>query len=333
MNRETSQLISLLRIQLVLFVITIHIGGIDSKFIECFVGFISRGAVPLFFIISGYLFFTSKLDYKTKIKKRVWSLVIPFYVWNFIAIIYNITIVQLGFASTQNFYKSATITEIIISFLGLFHTYPSDIPMWYVRNLFIVCCLSPLIIIILKKVPRFFLLFCVLIYILDNSKFTYIVIQTILFFSLGMYIAMKRIVLDDIFKLQNTIIVILCIMVSVMLWFFLRNNDIANIISRIGSLCTIYLISCFLYNLAQRDISISKKSILLEASFFIFAFHDISLSGICSRINTYFIVDYNNIGKIVVFMVEVLTIYIASLGLFCVLRKYCPKLLYIMNGR
>ncbi len=333
MNRETSQLVSLLRIPLVLFVITIHVNGIDLKFIECFVRFISRGAVPLFFIISGYLFFVGKVDYKTKIKKRVWSLVIPFYVWNFIATIYNITIVQLGFASHLNFYKSASITEIVIKFTGLFHTYPSDIPMWYVRNLFIVCCLSPLLIIVLKKVPRFFLLSCVLIYILDNSIFTYIVIQTILFFSLGMYIAMKRIVLDDIFKLQNTTIAIFCIVLSLAIWFCSRDEVIANIISQVGLLCTIYLIPYFLYSIVRRDISISEKSILLEASFFIFAFHNISLSGICSRVNSYFIVDCNDIGKILVFMTEVITIYVTSLMSFCILRKYCPKLLYIMNGR
>ena len=48
-------------------------------------------AVPIFFIVSGYLFFkegtfNEKL-YLTKIKKRFWSLLIPYVLWNTLGIV------------------------------------------------------------------------------------------------------------------------------------------------------------------------------------------------------------------------------------------------------
>jgi surface polysaccharide O-acyltransferase-like enzyme len=61
---------------------------------------ICRLAVPTFFIISGFLFFINVTDftweqYKYKIKRRFRSLVIPYFLWNLIAIILSVAALAL----------------------------------------------------------------------------------------------------------------------------------------------------------------------------------------------------------------------------------------------
>ncbi len=51
---------------------------------------IARAAVPAFFILSGYLFFFGKTSFSretwlTALKKRFWTLFVPFVLWNIIA--------------------------------------------------------------------------------------------------------------------------------------------------------------------------------------------------------------------------------------------------------
>ena len=61
---------------------------------------ISRAAVPTFFLISGYYFFYKIKDftfdnYKDKLKKRIRTILIPYLLWNAIAIS-KIVILKIG---------------------------------------------------------------------------------------------------------------------------------------------------------------------------------------------------------------------------------------------
>lgn len=94
--------------------------------------FFSRGicwvAVPIFFIISGYLFF-SKLEewnsdiYKNKIKRRVTSLMIPYLIWNLMPLLVVLSLQLIKSIITGNFNVLTTLNEVgegggIIYFLG-----------------------------------------------------------------------------------------------------------------------------------------------------------------------------------------------------------------------
>ena len=108
-----SKTTAIIRTPLILMVILIHNSGInlhgirvDDLYINfnnlCYtdiynitriisVNVISRVAVPLFFILSGYYFF-NKTDFTTytylrKLQRRIKTIVIPYLLWNLIAII------------------------------------------------------------------------------------------------------------------------------------------------------------------------------------------------------------------------------------------------------
>lgn len=102
MNPVLSHSVSQLRFPLAVLVVFGHanilqfpINGVSSNFdviqypIILFCKIIFDPAVPLFFLISGLLFFWnvdsfSKNEYKRKIKKRIKTLLLPYLVWNLI---------------------------------------------------------------------------------------------------------------------------------------------------------------------------------------------------------------------------------------------------------
>ena len=90
-------------------------------------------AMSYFFAITGFLLFC-KLDFKTyqaKIKKRVWSLLIPFLIWQVIFICY-----QMCLGARYNI--ADTLSSIF-----LMSAKPPNGVLWYVYAVFILAVLSP----------------------------------------------------------------------------------------------------------------------------------------------------------------------------------------------
>ena len=97
------EVIDFLRVILIIFVVTLHAytttGSVEwlnngypvYKFVTynfaLLAGYI---AVPFFFFISGFLFFYSsrgKISYRKKWEKRIYTLLFPYMVWNFVTIV------------------------------------------------------------------------------------------------------------------------------------------------------------------------------------------------------------------------------------------------------
>lgn len=175
--------ISFLRFPLIIGVILIHanlseviIGGIKcfnktDYPIYTYVSYvlsqiIARTAVPLFFLISGFLFFY-KIEifnfdiFLQKIKKRIRTLFIPYIFWNFLIIlIYLIgqSIVPNLISGGKKLICDYNFTDWLLSFwdtnlinpakdIGM----PINYPLWFIRDLMVVIMFSPLIYFLVKK--------------------------------------------------------------------------------------------------------------------------------------------------------------------------------------
>jgi len=109
-----------------------------------FASTINRIAVPLFFIISGALFYRDYTDakYKDKLLRRVKSLAIPFIIWNILNMFFDF------FASAFFFKYFIGREKAVISLknilLGIFH-YKYNGPFWFVFALFIFVVAAPII--------------------------------------------------------------------------------------------------------------------------------------------------------------------------------------------
>lgn len=131
---------------------------------------ITRIAVPSFFLVSGYLFFTklSKWDwhtYSTKIKRRCKSLVLPYFVWISVFIVYTVInkyVHSYSWTDVANWWNShngilmfwsSTIKDAGVNSLGntIYNSYPALYPMWFIRDLIVLVIVSPIFYLFLSR--------------------------------------------------------------------------------------------------------------------------------------------------------------------------------------
>ena len=107
--------------------------------------------VPLFFVMSGYLFFWNTPDkpsgrwFRDKIQSRFFTLLIPYLIANIIAWLCY-------------FFAIREVPSMVSGFLGdnwknplfVFWTGPINLSLWFIRELMVVVLLSPLIYLIIR---------------------------------------------------------------------------------------------------------------------------------------------------------------------------------------
>lgn len=162
--------------------------------------------VPLYFIISGYLYFANvdkynKKVYESKTKRRVRSLVVPYILWN----VYNLIlfavlgIVASGLLSgAHKPITEYTPVDFLYAFWDSSLINPSELPMpingplWFIRNLIVVQVLfAPIIYYVVKRWK--ILPVCILGVLWFAGVNTHIVgfsIGDLFFFTLGAYVSL-----------------------------------------------------------------------------------------------------------------------------------------------
>lgn len=138
-------------------------------------------AMPMFFVMSGYLFFAnvtkwSAHTYWHKIKRRIKSLLIPYIIWNLLMA------VKLHTYSLSIFWE------------------PANMPLWFLRDLIIVSLLTPIIYIGVKKLGWWIIAILLPIYLtgiwaIQPGPNPY----AICFFTLGALISIKKMAITETF--------------------------------------------------------------------------------------------------------------------------------------
>lgn len=164
-----------------------------TTFIQIFIGDgISRVAVPLFLILSGYLFYKnfdgSLSSYKYKLKRRCISLVIPYLFWStvtFFAFYFAQKIPAIApYFSTRNAGELSLkvfIENVIIN------SYNS--PLWFCRYLIVFTILSVFFYYIAKRIPIILLVVTIYGWLIGFPGHLDIRMDALFFYSLGAVIA------------------------------------------------------------------------------------------------------------------------------------------------
>lgn len=215
MNQLTSRTINWLRVALVLLVLFVHVhpdhnphwltmdnlagqplGWVIFSVVGTFINKFAFIAVPLFFAISGYLFF-QKLDtwswpvWKQKIRSRVRTLLIPFIIFNVICAISQLSLPIIGWL-----WNGVSYCQGWKNWLGMDMQlyYPLDVPLWFIRDLMVMVVLSPLIYWLVRKVGAVYLAIVGVAYCLGilccAPGFS---TNALFFFSLGAFAAIRGI--------------------------------------------------------------------------------------------------------------------------------------------
>ncbi len=240
---------------------------------------ITRIAVPLFFIISGFLFFfkfePTVTDYSQKVSKRFKTLFVPYVLWSLLGIALYFLLQSVP--QSAAFFSNGLIRDY--TFLQLFDRsflHPIPYQLWFIRDLMLFVVGAPLVFFTIKYTRGIILLPLALTWLIDLE---YVILsnEALLFFFVGAYIAIinkKIIAIDFADKAIYLVILWIILVVSkVSLAFFGNEEQLATlIVYRLSVVIGLLAVWSF-YDFTLRNKN-PKVYAIFKLSFFIFAIHE-----------------------------------------------------------
>ena len=291
--------------------------------------------VPTLFIISGYFFFRSQKERNThffidKYKRRLYSLLLPYIIWNAIAILlmylrYDV-IADNNYSLTDYLsgFWSSTINDT-----GL----PANNPLWFMRNLMVVTLLAPVIYAFVKgRYGLLAIVFFALCYILDvKIPVTGISCESVLYFSVGAYLATHKVNFTSIPKYLGVIVLLLYIPVQFFMNSIAYNSEYglffelpANFIKITAAF---YLVSVlFKKNILKPTPKLSKISFLL------YALHGIIIGPIIIVLYKLSGCSDNPLALLGIYISAPLIVLVVTFVFYRFLTKFTPNLAKAVTG-
>jgi len=355
MEKELSARIEILRFPLIIGIVFIHsystnvqmsdvnigIDGVSSfpHFIMYYISnVIARISVPIFFILSGFLFFYNfhgdMTSFIKKFTSRIYTLLIPFLFWNiFVLILYTIAQnipLTANFFSGNNLISSYNLTDFINAIFGV-NRLPLAYQFWFIRDLMIIIVFSPVIYFCLKYFSYLILVLLFFSWLLNFWPVMVPSEEAVMFFYLGAFISLKK---YDVFILDNYRVVLLfSYIVLSMLDYLTYGMHYHFILHKIGLIFGIAVMINLTKNIFHTK-NLKKRTIAMgSASFFIFAAHE-PLLTILRKLLYKFIHPENDITILILyFSVPIATIILCYFTYILLKKEFSKVLSWISGGR
>lgn len=198
-DQEDSRRITSLRFLLIVLVIFVHNNGQTAENTAVVFGvktvvseMIARAAVPLFFFVSGWLLFMKPVDYRTNLRKKARTLLVPYLFWNsaVLAALFvgqNTPGLSRFFQDENNRITGYSLYQWADAYLGLnYEGYPAAYQMWFIRDLMLLMLLYPLGKWIVDRAPAAALGGMLFLW-LTQRRMLFFSSEAALFFFLGYY--------------------------------------------------------------------------------------------------------------------------------------------------
>lgn len=345
MDKNISKSIDFLRFPLAIAVVFLHLPGKYTNWSEwswhswanfsgCDILSLSTNvlfqvAVPIFFFISGYLFSYSYSGGGAKLFiKKTKSLLLPYLIWNLIALLLLVSIKMMGVLIHGNdiepIIEMLKPSNLFYAFCGNFSQgspyAPIDSPLWFIRNLYFFFLMSPILLYVIKKTNGIIVGCLFLIYILNLFEF-----YGLMEFVIGLYIGLRKIDFLKWISNYERIICFLAIFMGAIRLIFGFRCLMPLFILLSG--CLVLNIYSHTKNLKIADIVISFK----KYSFFIFAFHIILIQRFWTILH-FRLLYSNEIMCCITYLIMPFVISGVCVVFYNLLEKKCPKLLAQLTG-
>ncbi len=371
-----SESINLLRFPLAIFVVFIHgfgaeidvaqlhASGLSGVAIYNYVRIfcstvIAHSAVPIFFIISGYLLFLkveqyNRKTYEDKLRKRWHSLLKPYLAWNILKVLWTLMFIVGGillygkpWSGIADYFRDNGYLHLLwdcnvwgerTTWLGvMIHASgPVLFPFWYMRDLMMMVLLSPLVWWLVKKLRLFYLVILLAIYAFDIrvSWISITFAQAALFFSIGAYFAIMK--QDFTQVLWKGRYVICPLAVVLMCWQTYTGSMMGDEISRmihpwlvvVQSFALIIVASA----LCRYRRLYEKCKQLAPASFFVYASHVFILWIVTSLVNKIVPMSDTWYMQTLCYLVSPLLCTAICVGVYFAMRRFLPRVTSVLMG-
>jgi fucose 4-O-acetylase-like acetyltransferase len=301
--------------------------------------------VPLFFFISGFLFFRnidgfSKHNYLQKLKNRGRTLLIPYLFWILaVLLVYYIARHTPVLAAWFNGTVEYNFQYVLESLWGMRNEtssfyYPFVTQFWFIRDLMVAAVLTPVIYIYIKKTGVYGVALLGALWF-SNCWFHFIdthglSIVVVFFFTAGAWFGIhKRTFVDDMGKVKHWAYALYPLLVAADM--LIKEHAANPFIHNAGVLAGIvFWVSVAAHLLKTGKVGVNR--FLVSAAFFLFAVHEpLLLSKIHKVIYVIFNPQSDGLITALYFLVVIVTVLIA-LGLYYVLRRFLPKFTALITG-
>lgn len=353
MNKESIyQTIEYLRFPAACLVVVLHAyttlqltitGGMQTY--TLFSSSISLGfgeiGVPLFFTISGFLFFQSfnTSAYKRKIKSRIKTLLVPYLLWNTIMI--GLYFILQSIPSLSPYFSGANKPIADYNTQDFFRAFwdcgnwnlgdgtPILQPYWYIRNLMILCLISPLIAFLTKKGGILSFLPPLIGWIIfQRASF---LLSSLAFFTLGAWLCYNT---DKKFEwfshnkkfISISYIVLFSIDLTLKLMQIYPYGYYIHRLGIVFAIPAMFLLARWLKN----KISIPEN--LTKASFFIYTVHMplmLATRKICLKL----VPCQYELLHCILYFISIALVVLVSYSIYWIMKRLTPSLFHILNGR
>lgn len=346
MTQFLSDKLRVLSLISILFVLYIH-SGFHSNEIEGMIwnyrcqefisGMLGRCAVPLFYVISGYLFFLKVSDgmksIYAKIQKRMRTLLVPYIIGCLFFVLFGVIIaITPGISRYVNGSVMPLFNEPLHQIIcSIFYDSGSGTPcafqLWFLRDLILIVATSPIWYLLLKHLRW--------IFVITSFGLTYIQLPFVPFFALFWFLLGGQLV-----QVKNgyggaslTMLSIVTFLLLSIVQLFMPDMigwELVNIPIIILGLISVWGI----YDMVLgKDFKLSEHRWLATAcqfTFFIYLFHEPTLNIVRKLIIV--VLGKNEYGYLISYLISpwIFTICFVIIGLQ--FRKYLPKVYHVCTG-
>ncbi|WP_443216796.1 acyltransferase family protein [Rhizobium sp. Root1203] len=156
-----------------------------------------RVGVPCLSAISGYLLFRGGLEnfsYLKTVRTKTQTVLLPFLLWN--CAFFLVILVALGLGIGDGYVPDpwhASARDLMTQLLAV-EDFPVNVPLYFLRDLFVCILLSPLLAWLIRRVPLLTLTGLLVLALIPEMPLYVVLKRSILFsFSLGIYIGLYKV--------------------------------------------------------------------------------------------------------------------------------------------
>ncbi len=295
------------------------------------VAFIKDYQVPLFFLMSGYLFCSSfkfcAKEYRRKIKSRLYSLGIPYLIF----IVYGAAVTLLADYLLMG-HPSGLMHHPIEMLTGFNLKYPINVPLWYIRDLMVLCLAAPLIHLLLQKSRGWILLAAALWYIFS------VPVNTIIHFAVGAFFFsagyLLRMYGTDIVHYSRKMLPVLLptylILATVLMMGWIKEYPINIWLKNFNICLSVPMMLAIVSYLVERK-KLPTTKFLVSATFFVYLTHHPLRRLFIYLFNKHW-PETTDVLFIIVLILTTAAMVAILMLLYAMLRRHCPKFTAFITG-
>lgn len=358
-----SKVIDFLRFPLIVGVVFIHTDFSDivmsgvkqisfvnypifSRIFFLFSKVIFEACVPLFFFISGFLFFYktagfSREIYLQKLKNRIRSLLVPYIFWNLL-IILLLMLAQTFLSGSLVSGRNKLITDYSLldwlwSFWDTSHvnpltkkTLPINSPFWFIRDLMVVVLFSPLIYILIKKLRAYAVIILGLLWIFN--PFFYLPglsIVSFFFFTAGAYFSIHKMNFVEVLKPMLRALAPLYILIVAMALYFVGTGWWSYLYCAGVIVGLLFAITVSAYFIERGKWHLNP--FLTNGSFFIYAYHRLPLVFVIKILFKWLHPRSDGVLLLLYLACPAIVILLGLL-IYSLLRQWLPRFTAVISG-